>query len=60
MNWVDHVAGMGETRNAYKILIDKAEGKVPLALHRCRSKLENITKMGLKEIRYEDAECEVL
>lgn len=51
---------MGEASDTYKILIGKVEGKTPLVLHRCRSKLENITKMGLKEITHEDLECEVL
>jgi hypothetical protein len=49
MNWENRVACMGEARNTYKNFIDKAEGKMPLALHKCRSKLEIITKMGLKE-----------
>jgi hypothetical protein len=33
-------AGIEETRNAYKILIGKAEGKKPLGLHRRRSRLD--------------------
>lgn len=45
---------MGEARDTYKILIGKFEGKMPLVLHRCRSKLETITKMCLKEIRYQE------
>jgi len=27
MRWLGHIAHMGETRNAYKILIGKHEGK---------------------------------
>jgi hypothetical protein len=27
MRWAGHVAGMGETRSAYKIVVDKPEGK---------------------------------
>jgi hypothetical protein len=30
MRWAWHVARMGETRNAYRILVGKAEGKRPL------------------------------
>jgi hypothetical protein len=27
MGWAGHVAGMGEKRNAYRILVEKLEGK---------------------------------
>jgi hypothetical protein len=30
MRWTGHVARMGETRNAYRILVGKPEGKRPL------------------------------
>jgi hypothetical protein len=30
MRWAGHVARMGETRNAYRILVGKREGKRPL------------------------------
>jgi hypothetical protein len=30
MRWTGHVAGMGEMRNAYKILVGKPEGMRPL------------------------------
>jgi hypothetical protein len=30
MRWVGHVARMGEKRNAYRLLVGKAEGKRPL------------------------------
>jgi hypothetical protein len=30
MRWVDHVARMGEKRNAYRLLVGKPEGKRPL------------------------------
>jgi hypothetical protein len=30
MRWAGHVAGMGEKRNAYRILVGKPEGKRPL------------------------------
>jgi hypothetical protein len=36
MRWAGHVAGMGETRNAYRILVGKAVGKRPLRRQRRR------------------------
>jgi hypothetical protein len=30
MRWAGHVAGMGEKRNAYRLLVGKPEGKRPL------------------------------
>jgi hypothetical protein len=30
IRWARHVAGLGETRNAHKILVEKPEGKRPL------------------------------
>jgi hypothetical protein len=36
MRWAGHVARMGETRNAYKILVGKPEGKRPLGRPRRR------------------------
>jgi hypothetical protein len=30
MRWARHVAGRGEKRNAYRILVGKSEGKRPL------------------------------
>jgi hypothetical protein len=30
MRWAGHIARMGETRNAYRILVGKPEGKRPL------------------------------
>jgi hypothetical protein len=42
---------MGETRNAYRILVGKPEGKRPLGRPRHRW-VDNI-KIGLREIRWE-------
>jgi hypothetical protein len=36
MRWAGNVARMGETRNAYRILVGKPEGKRPLGRPRCR------------------------
>jgi hypothetical protein len=42
---------MGETRNAYRILVGKPEGKRPLGRPRCRW-VDNI-KMGLRQIGWD-------
>jgi hypothetical protein len=36
MRWVEHVARMGEIRNAFKILVWKPKGKKPLGTPRHR------------------------
>jgi hypothetical protein len=36
MRWADHVARMGEKRNAYRLLVGKPEGKSPLGRPRRR------------------------
>jgi hypothetical protein len=36
MRWSGHVARLGEMRNAYKILVRKAEGERPLGRPRCK------------------------
>jgi hypothetical protein len=36
MRWAGHVARMGETRNEYRILVGKPEGKRPLRRPRRR------------------------
>jgi hypothetical protein len=36
MRWAGHVARMGETRNACRILVGKPERKIPLGRPRCR------------------------
>jgi hypothetical protein len=48
MRWAGHVARMGETRNAYRILVGKPEGKRPLG--RPRRRCVNNIKMDLREI----------
>jgi hypothetical protein len=48
MRWAGHVAQMGETRNAYRILVGKPERKRPLGIPR-RRWVDNI-KMDLREI----------
>jgi hypothetical protein len=48
MRWAGHVAGMGERRGVYRVLVGKPEGKRPLGKPRRRWK-DNI-KMDLKEV----------
>jgi hypothetical protein len=51
MRWARHVARMGEKRNAYRILVEKPEGKRPLGRPR-RRRVDNI-KMDLREIGWD-------
>jgi hypothetical protein len=51
MRRAGHVAGMGEKRNAYGILVGKPEGKRPLGRPRCRW-VDNI-QMDLREIGWD-------
>jgi hypothetical protein len=44
--WAGHVARMGETRNAYRILVGKPEGKTPLG--RPRRTWEDNIKIDLR------------
>jgi hypothetical protein len=48
MKWAGYVACLGEKRNAYRILVRKAEGKRPLERHRCR--WDSNIKMNLGEL----------
>jgi hypothetical protein len=48
MRWSGHVAGMGEKRNAYRLLVGKPEGRRPLRRPRHRW-LDNI-RMDLVEV----------
>jgi hypothetical protein len=48
MRWAGHVARMGATRNAYRLLVGKPEGKRPLGRPRCR--WLDIIKMDLREM----------
>jgi hypothetical protein len=49
-----NVARMDETRNAYKILLAKPEGKRPLGRHRCSCD-DNI-KMDIRETGTDDVD----
>ncbi|KAJ4429839.1 hypothetical protein ANN_22043 [Periplaneta americana] len=52
LRWAGYVASMGESRNAYRVLIGRPEGKIPLGTPRRR--WENNIKMDLREVRYGD------
>jgi hypothetical protein len=49
MRWAGNVARMGETRNAYRVLVGKPEEKRPLGRPRRRWVSNN--KMDLREVR---------
>jgi hypothetical protein len=51
MRWAGHVARRGDTRNAYKILVGKPQGKRPVGRPR-RRWVDNI-KMDLREIGWD-------
>jgi hypothetical protein len=51
MRWAGHVARIGETKNAYRILVRKPEGKTPLGRPRHRW-VDNI-KMDLRDIGWD-------
>jgi hypothetical protein len=46
MRWVGHVARTGESRNAYRILVERPEGKRPVG--RSRRRWEN----NIRVVRY--------
>jgi len=48
MRWAGHVARMGEIRGAYRVLVEKPEGKRPLG--RPRRRWEHNIKMDLQEV----------
>jgi hypothetical protein len=48
MRWAGHVARMGETRCACRVLVGKPEGKMPLG--RPRRRWEDNIKMDLEEV----------
>ena len=51
LRWAGHVARMGETRNAYRVLVGRPEGKRPLG--RPRRRWEDNIKMDLREVGYD-------
>jgi hypothetical protein len=51
MRWAEHVAHMGEKRNAYGILVRKPEGR---RLGRTRCRWEDDIKIELRETGWDD------
>ncbi|KAJ4428062.1 hypothetical protein ANN_24076 [Periplaneta americana] len=52
LRWAGHVARMGESRIAYRVLVGRPEGKRPLG--RPRRRWEDNIKMDLREVGYDD------
>ena len=48
LRWAGHVAHMGQSKNAYRVLVGKPEGKRPLG--RPRRRWEDNIKMDLREV----------
>ena len=48
LRWAGHVAGMEQSRNAYRVIVGKPEGKRPLG--RPRRRWEDNIKMNLREV----------
>ena len=48
MSWAWHVAGVGERRGVYRVMVGKPEGKRPLG--RPRRRWEDNIKMDLQEV----------
>jgi len=48
MRWAGHVARMGERRGAYRVLVEKPEGRRPLG--RPRHRWEDNIKMDPQEV----------
>ncbi|KAJ4444244.1 hypothetical protein ANN_06035 [Periplaneta americana] len=51
LRWAGHVARKGESRNAYRVLVGRPEGKRPLG--RPRRRWEDNIKMDLREVGYD-------
>jgi hypothetical protein len=54
IRWAGHVARMSEKRNAYRLLVGKPEGRMPLGRPR-RRWLDNI-RMDLVEVGWDDVD----
>ncbi|KAJ4450606.1 hypothetical protein ANN_02032 [Periplaneta americana] len=54
LRYAGHVARMGESRNAYRVLVGRPEGKNPLG--RPRRRWEDNIKMDLREVGYDERE----
>ena len=54
LRWAGHVARMEQSRNAYRVLVGKPEGKRPLG--RPRRRWEDNIKMDLREVGCDSGE----
>ncbi|KAJ4441770.1 hypothetical protein ANN_11628 [Periplaneta americana] len=54
LRWAGHIARMGESRNAYRVLVGRPEEKIPL--ERPRRRWEDNIKLDLKEMGYDDGD----
>ncbi|KAJ4435318.1 hypothetical protein ANN_17928 [Periplaneta americana] len=54
LRWAGHVARRGESRNAYRVLVGRPEGKRPSG--RPKRTWEDNIKMELREVEYDDRE----
>jgi hypothetical protein len=54
MRWAGHVARMGEKRNAYRLLVGKPEGRMPLG--RSRHRWVDNVRMDLVEVGWGDVD----
>ncbi|KAJ4448585.1 hypothetical protein ANN_10604 [Periplaneta americana] len=54
LRWAGHVARMGESKNAYRVLVERPEGKRPLG--RPRRRWEGNIKMDFREVGYDGRE----
>ncbi|KAJ4441958.1 hypothetical protein ANN_11822 [Periplaneta americana] len=52
LRWAGHVAHMGESRNSYRVLVGRLEGKRPLG--RPRRRWEDNIKMDFREVGYDN------
>ncbi|KAJ4435460.1 hypothetical protein ANN_18076 [Periplaneta americana] len=52
LRWAGHVARMSESRNAYRVLVGRLQGKRPLV--KPRRRWEGNIKMDLREVGYDD------
>ncbi|KAJ4442621.1 hypothetical protein ANN_04210 [Periplaneta americana] len=52
LRWAGHVTRMGESRNAYSVLVGRPRGKRPLG--RPRHRWEDNIKLDLREVGYDD------
>ena len=50
LTWAGHIARMEQSRNAYRVLVGKSEGKRPRPIGRPRCRLEDNIKMDLREL----------